>query len=47
VLRFRDIRSVNAYRVASRDQLAQIRHPYRVLIYRLVSQGHPDVMAAL
>jgi hypothetical protein len=47
VLRFHDIRSVDAYRAASRDQIAQTHHPYRALIYRLVSEGHPDVMAAL
>jgi hypothetical protein len=47
VLGFHDIHSVDAYSAGSRALLAQIHHPHRALLYRLVSTGQPEVMVAL
>jgi hypothetical protein len=46
VLRHRGLRSLDAYRAAVPDELAQL-HRYQGTIRRLVAEAHPDVMRAL
>src|SRR4051794_39663726 len=46
VLRHHDLRSIEAYRAATPDQLRQL-HAYAGTIRRLVAEAHPDVLRAL
>ena len=46
-LRYHGLDSLDAYRSATREQLAQLNPTFRARIRELVDRAHPDVMAAL